>query len=285
MIKKLVGILNSKYPIPESGWRGFMVSGLIGLFVFAFLFFFKPFDFNILDYSKLEILGFGGITASVFTFFYCVLPLFNPHIYPEKQWSVPYEILLFVIILFCISTCNGLYINYLNNLDFSWGNYYWIIKKTYGLGLIPITIYVLADYSFKNNKTKHTADGLNKRTRRRDALKTSKRVTISSNLKDTSFVLDESQFLFAKSEGNYIEINTLNEPVKVYRLNLKELDHQIQSNYLLRCHRSYLVNLVRVERITGNAQGLKLYFPGGLKVPVSRKYINQVRTQLVDLVG
>lgn len=54
--------------------------------------------------------------------------------------------------------------------------------------------------------------------------------------------------------------------------------------HIIRCHRSYIVNLDRVERVTGNAQGYKLHLLGGqFEVPVARRFNDTIIRQLKSL--
>ena len=75
-------------------------------------------------------------------------------------------------------------------------------------------------------------------------------------------------------------------PVKLLlRSSLSRLEAQIidRSN-IVRCHRSYVVNLDRVERVTGNAQGYKLHLFGGqFQVPVARRYNDSLIGQLKSM--
>jgi DNA-binding LytR/AlgR family response regulator len=57
----------------------------------------------------------------------------------------------------------------------------------------------------------------------------------------------------------------------VLRNSLTNLEVILAGAGLIRCHRSYLVNLRRVERVSGNAQGYRLHFIGlESSVPVAR---------------
>jgi DNA-binding LytR/AlgR family response regulator len=50
---------------------------------------------------------------------------------------------------------------------------------------------------------------------------------------------------------------------------------------LIRCHRSYIVNLDQIKNVDGNAQGLVITLkPCSEKVPVSRKYIDELKQRL-----
>jgi DNA-binding LytR/AlgR family response regulator len=62
---------------------------------------------------------------------------------------------------------------------------------------------------------------------------------------------------------------------ELLRNTIKNLETQIQSSVLIRCHRSFMVNSDLIEKVEGNAQGLRLNLKNleDFEVPVSRKYI------------
>jgi DNA-binding LytR/AlgR family response regulator len=90
--------------------------------------------------------------------------------------------------------------------------------------------------------------------------------------------------LFIESSDNYctvvyLENGQLVKPL--LRSSLSRLESQIDMPHIVRCHRSYVVNLDRVERVTGNAQGYKLHLMGGqLQVPVARRYNDTLVAEL-----
>ena len=52
------------------------------------------------------------------------------------------------------------------------------------------------------------------------------------------------------------------------------------SNFL-RCHKSYIVNLSNLKKVTGNAQGYKLVFKYlDFKIPVSRNLSKQILAKI-----
>ncbi len=276
-------ILKQSYPPPSSGLPGFFVSIGIGLFIGLFLLFFQPFDLNTLAYSPGETLLFGVITFGVFFFFHCLLPLLWPTIYLERTWTVWRQICFYLLLLLLIATLNGLYINYLNSLRFNWNNYLWITSRTIVLGIIPISIYVLLVFNWHYAQMVKNATQLNPRLQRNPE-EPEYTFLIQTNLKEESFGLSDQDFLYAKADGNYLEIYRKANKPHIYRISLNKLDEQVGAEHLLRCHRSYFVNLKQVSQVTGNAQGLKLWFEGqeGF-VPVSRKYIAPIRRVLNEL--
>ena len=60
---------------------------------------------------------------------------------------------------------------------------------------------------------------------------------------------------------------------EIIRSSLTRLEGQIQIKSIVRCHRSFIVNLDKVIKVSGNAQGFKLHLEGtDFMVPVARKY-------------
>jgi len=101
----------------------------------------------------------------------------------------------------------------------------------------------------------------------------------SENGKDP-LVVPSGDVLYLESEDNYVEIAYLEGVTArshLVRSSLKRLEDEVEDPCLLRCHRSYIVNLSRVRSCRGNRHGLHLKLAGmdGV-VPVSRKYVDRV---------
>ncbi len=84
--------------------------------------------------------------------------------------------------------------------------------------------------------------------------------------------------LFIESVGNYCDIYYLEADVvkKVtFRSALASFAETLPSNTILKTHRSFLVNLNKVQKVTGNAQGyqLSLQHFDDKTIPVSRANI------------
>lgn len=88
--------------------------------------------------------------------------------------------------------------------------------------------------------------------------------------------LDEIQYL--KACGNYMEVKVL-DTVYLMRATMKALEAVLAGSALVRCHRSFFVNLNYVLRIdyvdTGNHD---IVLHSGEKIPVSKSFRDQFRT-------
>lgn len=105
----------------------------------------------------------------------------------------------------------------------------------------------------------------------------------SENGKDRLVIsVDAVQFL--ESEDNYVTVHYLDDgklATHLLRSTLKRLETLVNEPNLVRCHRSYIVNLGRVASCRGNRHGLHLRLEGmsGV-VPVSRSCTEQVLERL-----
>jgi DNA-binding LytR/AlgR family response regulator len=101
----------------------------------------------------------------------------------------------------------------------------------------------------------------------------------SDNEKDTvSTALD--QLLYLESQDNYVAVIHMDQGVRrgtLIRSSLKRIEAALDEPLLLRCHRSYIVNLQQVRACHGNRHGLKLSIEGADQpIPVSRAYTDSI---------
>ncbi|KRD12366.1 hypothetical protein ASE21_00135 [Flavobacterium sp. Root901] len=111
---------------------------------------------------------------------------------------------------------------------------------------------------------------------------------ITTQVKQDDFSLDIDELLFAKADGNYIELiqSKKNQVFKeVKRISLTQFESQVADYpHFFRCHRTYLVNMFKVEKVSGNSQGYALSFnETDLKIPVSRKQIDNFNNYYQEL--
>lgn len=87
--------------------------------------------------------------------------------------------------------------------------------------------------------------------------------------------------MYIESSDNYVLIHyTINDKIKRYLLRntLKNLEKEFQRTNVVRCHRSYLVNLDRVKVLRRGKEGLfiELDAQGADDLPVSKSYQQKV---------
>jgi DNA-binding LytR/AlgR family response regulator len=89
---------------------------------------------------------------------------------------------------------------------------------------------------------------------------------------DVKLKLDE--FIFAKADGNYIEIYTLDRKI-VQRSTILAFINQLNREDFLQVHRSFIVNVNKIRRVEDY-----LYLEGDHIIPFSKKKISQLKDKL-----
>jgi DNA-binding LytR/AlgR family response regulator len=101
----------------------------------------------------------------------------------------------------------------------------------------------------------------------------------SENEKDNVSVA-LADLLYLESQDNYVAVVHIDKGHRrgtLMRTTLKRIENTLDVPTLVRCHRSFIVNLQRVRSCHGNRHGLKLGIEGGDEsVPVSRAYTDEI---------
>lgn len=83
-------------------------------------------------------------------------------------------------------------------------------------------------------------------------------------------------FLYIKSEDNYVEIHYISDSQLknvLLRNTLSNIEHENSGNpFLLRCHRSYIINPIKIIHILNQNRKIRVDLGFSLIIPVSRKY-------------
>jgi hypothetical protein len=207
----------------------------------------------------------------------------------EEKWTVKKEIVLVVSLFVMIGISQFLIrdLIYDNPHNWTWRYLFEEIRNTCLVGalffsiLIPINYIRLKSRSFQNDSLLAVKPDPSAIQKIRQS------VDIQTRQKSDDFTLDTDKLLFAKAEGNYLEIMVLeNDKIQKHlkRMTLRELEMQIQSIDIIRTHRSYLVNLRYVNDVKGNAQGYQLYLAHFADtIPVSRMMIPDFENRMKAL--
>lgn len=297
----MFNLLSQPYPSHESPGRQLRTAAVIGLFIGLFLLVFQPFGLANWETPNktLKILGFGLIAFIVTAVNFTVWTRLFPRQFSDECWTVGREILLVTVNILLIAIANRLYLEWLVRQEGNYGAGSWLVMIliTFLLGIFPTAGGILFSYIRQLKKysasaaqfVQHPPDPLPSAV---VSLSSTNETTDSSitlladNEKDT-LMLNVLDLLYVESSDNYCTVvyqqgEKINKPL--LRSSLSRLAGQFNQPRIVRCHRSYLVNLDRVERVTGNAQGYKLHLAGDtFTVPVSRQYNDTLVAELKGL--
>ncbi len=269
--------LRQPYPFYYEGRTYFYILGILFLMGLGFNYFFRPFDINTAEHkmSYFLISFIHTLTAiAVFLLLFIFLK-WSPNI--TKSWNVKKEIITLTVFLFVTGIGQFLIrdIIYDNPNNWSFRYLFEEVRNTFLVGILFIAILVPANFNWLYHRNSLRANTL--KPKNTDA-ENNRKIFVKTHLKGDDFYLESHEFIFARSEGNYVEIALLKEGKAqklLKRISIKDLENQLAAlHYILRTHRSYLVNLNFVSNVTGNAQGYRLGLNGSDEiVAVSRKMI------------
>jgi hypothetical protein len=272
--------LNSPFPYYLNDDRkNTILSVCVGLFVVFFLHVYKMPNNLEIHLTSPQKFMFGGVASAVLYLNIVFLPKFLPTILDPVHWTVKKYILhtLWICAMIAVinTIINKLYIcpekPLIDILIHS------CIKVSL-TGIMPISIMALL---FRSNLLKENLRSAINATHELDKIQTLKKevskntnsVTIFSDTSETlTFNLPE--LLFIEADDNYSTVfwkNGHGLEKKLLRVNLKNIENQLNNSFTIRCHRSYIVNVHAISAITGNTNGYKLQIrDSDFSIPVSR---------------
>lgn len=103
----------------------------------------------------------------------------------------------------------------------------------------------------------------------------SKRIHLSLNGEDRFFICDSILYIEAFRHGTVFHLLDNKES---YNYSINSLEKELNKTSFVRCHRSYIINLKYVKRITYTE--VQLYNTSTI-IPLGRSYINNVKSRLL----
>ncbi len=278
--------LTKKISAPFPYTRGFIseiISTLkVCLLATLLIFLLKPFGLEGASLSVIFGFGFAVFLSALFNIVIS-LYLFKYFINQEK-WCVWKEISRAIIYL-CINTLAIiLFADYNFDIELNTVTVLRFIGITILLAIIPISIRVVRINNWLLKNKLEEAQQLTGILKGRNQEKKEAALELKSNIVNDVVKTTNNNLQFIEADKNYITITELVEnKIKnsLLRLSIIKALEQIEDDNIIRCHRSFVVNLKAVTSVTGNSQGLKLILNQTLKaIPVSRSYKKVVAEKL-----
>jgi len=286
MIRTIKHYFQRPYPYDPDIKRKCRIILGFGLFIVAFILIFNLDESEGVD-NIFIVMGIGLIIVLTMTINWIILPKLVPGLFREDNWNVIKEVVFHLWNFFTIGLANLLYAN--------WGGYYQInlstlimaLTRSVLIGILPVTFLVLLNHNRLLKKYLKSAKELNN-SLQSDSLQPedekilNQPIILSSENEKDRIQLELGNLLFIKSIENYVEVfwtNTKGIQKMLLRSSLKRIEKKLNSySSTFRCHRTYIVNIKNIERITGNSQGYRLIIKGVEdSVPVSRRYSKSFR--------
>lgn len=288
IVASFLSRLSQPFPEQEDVRRALIQSALTAVFVALFLYFVQPFvaPGDTLD-TFLHCLGYGVVTFVVNVGF----DWFRRRVLKIRTdvatWTLGKWIISVVCLISCIALGNFLYFN--ASVDWQYFNGRMLsimLFNTFVVGIFPTVAWGSLIQFRARHANEKNADEILTPTRDEDVIPTARQLSFGAQMSD-SFSLEAGSVRYIEAMQNYISVCYVSEG-KIYRNLVRETlsnaEAECRDSDIIRCHRSFLVNVAQIDTVTGNAQGLKLglHDVNDDTVPVSRSYIGDLKNSLAN---
>lgn len=291
MSSKILKFFNSPYPFYENMLQAFKLSLGIGFFIGLFCYLFRP--FGLAHATDIELLGFGLVSFLVCGFYMMVLPLLFHKVLRHKNWKIYKEILWILLITTSIATANYFYLGYIFDAGYAFNLriFVFVLTCTAIIAIIPAIAIILYKQVFVYKRIVKEVEKIDAKLISRSSYfsedESKIRITFKSDTQKNDIHIFLDQFVFLSSFGNYIEIYHLknNELTKsLIRNKISNIEKDLKEiKSVVRCHRSHMINLQKIDRVKGNLQGYQLFFKVvDMQIPVSRSYTRLIKEAVLS---
>ena len=281
----MLTFLRKPYPFNDDLKRNAKVIFFISVSIFVFLLLFQPLDISILENKEkiYLIIGLGIITFLSLSTNLLVLPSMFPKIFLHREWIVWKEIFWNLWLLFTISFGYFLLYKTLGILEF---DFYMVIKLIL-IAVMPLTLLIVFNQNRLLQLHLHIANDLNKKLNDNKLIH-DKLVHFDSDYQKENFSIRARLILLIRSADNYIEIFWREGDLikkQLIRSTLSKTQILLSEyNYIIKCHRSFIVNVNFIDRVEGNTQGYKLFIENiNFEIPVSKTSIELLKDKVKSL--
>lgn len=282
-MKKAFRFLNKPYPLNDDLKHNAKIILFLSIGIFAFLFAFQPIGISSFTNKKIIYLVFG-IAATIFfilTLNLIVLPSLFPKFFNTNKWDIKREIFWNIWMLLSISSSGLLvYTKILGAIDIQFSD----VLKIILIASIPVALLITINHDRLLRSHLESAQLLNKKLIEKKE-QYQKLIHFASEYKNDVITLQPDAISVIKSADNYVEIyyereGALRKHIIRSTLNKAEIATR-ECDFLIRCHRSYIVNIKRIKEIQGNSQGYKLYFDNlDFPAQVSQMYLSEFKRRI-----
>lgn len=271
------------YPDRYSGKNLFKTVSVIFGVIFGFLILLKPFEVNASQQRVNYIIicfSHALLPSMILYFYFTTVNYLRAKDSENKSWSLIWEYTHMGILLLFTGICSFLIrdLIYLNPNNWTW-HYLWEeLRNCFVAGILLYFFMRMAIFYFESKNDSSLIFQFTPLTPQLENNTTSTLIYIKTQVRQDDFSLDLNDLLFAKADGNYIEITTCNNNklnIALKRISLTQFESQLLANRnFFRCHRTFLVNMHYIKNVTGNSQGYMLSFDHTVdQVPVSRSQL------------
>ena len=281
--------LNQSYPFNNNFKHNVKTIGLVAMGFVLLVLYFQPFGINFLksEHDGYFVLGAGFMSAGTLFANTLILPGIMPKVFDSSKWTIRKEMVWNVWLfsnLFVIFSFMAWFVKQIEFTDLP-------VFRTGALALLPLVLFNLISYNHSlKDKMVNVLDNSRKHWfgEEKPVIILNHDLKLSAENGKDVFSASMDDILVFHSSGNYIEIFWMDNQTrrkKLFRQTFAFVEQYMKDKPdFKKCHRCWLVNLKKIETLSGNSKG---YFVEmnklGFKIPISRNYISTFRDLLERL--
>lgn len=293
--------LRQPFPYEASINTKIRMALFFGVFIFAFLMIFKPFDLDFFPAERLLLIAsVYGLITFICVFLATVLfPICLPSTFTESLWTTGRQIIFTVAVIFFVGVVNFLVSPLLVDSTLSLRDAIWFQGITLSIGLLPVSIFILLRQNQLLKKFSSQAEVIEKKLQEKHEKTViihepvenqSNKILFTGDYQNEKVEVYPDDLYLITSASNYIKLFHLQKETLIYsiiRSTLKKAEETVLTHpTFFKCHRAYIINLDKVVHVEGNAQGYKVRIQGYEElIPVSRNLNNEFSDKLLAYRG
>ena len=282
----MLDFLTAPYPLRKSTASEWTYILGTGVFAAVFLIVFQPFGTREFqhEYKYLFLAGYGVVISITIFLLNRIIPPLIPKVFTEEQWTVGKHILFLILVFSLVFFACYVYKDVFFGRPISWQGFIGFFPVALSVAIFPIAGLVVGDYILRLKRYTKGAEDANQHFVKKEQKEVAANVALLDENGKTVLETLPSLIRFLRAADNYVEVHHLQEgqPARtVIRNSLSRLEKTLSPTGFIRCHRSFLVNLSSVKKVSGNAQGYRLHLADTEQsVPVARGRSTEVLAQL-----
>jgi len=279
--------LNLHEPMPFS--RGLRkevlyicITGAFTLLVFYLL---HPFRFSSL--SNLALLDYGLVSILAAIMYIVATHFLYKTYWGNHNWTVGLEILHSLFFLLFVGGIIMIY-GYLARIsDLSVKNIFTYLLYTMILGFIPVTIRAMLVRNWRLKKDLSETKKINELLARRKLSSDEKIIDLQNAASNDILKLSNYDLLYIEATENYITVVwEMNHAIKkqMVRMTMKDAIRTINDPLIVFSHRSFIINLRKVQKVSSHAGVSTLTLKSTEKsIPLSATYKKPIKQKLKEI--
>ena len=276
--------LNKFYPFNDDLKLNLQSISGVSLGLFLFLLFLQPLDPPVTDFNKklLIITGYGVITLILLSLLRIFAPSLFPKLFLPEKWTQKKEIVLHIIFVILNSVAFVFYTAYVANIEITFS----LTVKNVLISLFPtLFLVIIYEYHTLRLRLQHLLNQDNDFSQPEAEKESDDLIEFESENQEEYFTLFPEQLIVVRAASNYVEIIYKDKDKVARRLirsTMKKTEKELSNfPFLLRCHRSCIVNSNYIQQVLKTPEGLKLkLYDYPREIKVSRQYVLSVKNAL-----